>query len=258
MPVQRMSNLVPNQARIGDLWLHRVGMGQVLDMFQGWVERREPHHVVTVNLQFLSIASRKRAFVDVVRNAGLAVADGVAILWISKLGRCPIPQHITGHDLIHACAAESAQRGYSIFLFGGAPGVAEQASARLQQLYPGVSIVGTCHGMASEEEDWHLVEVIRQARPDFLFVALGAPKQEFRIHRHLHQICYPVCGGIGGDLDVLAGRARRAPVWMQKSGLEWAYRLGKEPGRLWKRYLLQALPMAIRAGTSALVKSARP
>jgi N-acetylglucosaminyldiphosphoundecaprenol N-acetyl-beta-D-mannosaminyltransferase len=131
----------------------------------------------------------------------------------------------------------------------------------LEEEHPGVRVVGSYDGRftwdgrgVTEEDERGAVEAIRAARPDFLFVALGCPKQDYWIARHLHEVDVPVSIGVGGVFDVIAGRVERAPRWMQRSGLEWAHRLAQEPGRLWKRYLIEAAPTVCSLSVSALAK----
>ena len=253
------------RVRIGGLDLDRVGLAEVLEMARASIQQRRPCHIVTVNLQFLSVAERDPAFAQVVNGADVVVADGVPVLWLSRLLGAPIPQRVTGHDLLYGCAALAAQEGYSLFFLGAEPEVAEAATRRLDALFPGLRVAGTHQGAftpdgygATEAEERGAVEAVRDARPDILFVALGCPKQEYWASRHLHEVEVPVCAGIGGVLDVLAGRRQRAPTWMQRAGLEWLFRLQQEPRRLLGRYLGDGVPTSLRLGAAALWTRASP
>ncbi len=251
----------PDRGRIeiGALRLDRPELPQVEQQLCAFVESGKAHHAVTANLHFASIAQRDQRFAEIVQQADLVVADGMPLLWLARLQGARIPARVTGHDLLHLSAGLSVSRGYSLFLLGGGPGVAEGAAAKLRSKYPGVKVVGTFQGEftaegrgATEEAEREAVAAIRAAKPDFLFVGLGCPKQEYWIQRHLEQLGVPVSTGIGCVLDVLAGSVGRAPRWMQRSGLEWLYRTKQEPGRLWKRYLIDDVPVAVRLSGAAI------
>jgi N-acetylglucosaminyldiphosphoundecaprenol N-acetyl-beta-D-mannosaminyltransferase len=253
------------RVRLGPLNIDRVPLPHVPDLLAQYLHRGEPHHIVTANLQFLGVAARDPAFARVVNQSQLVVADGMPLLALSQLKGSPIPHRITGHDLLQISASLAAREGYSLAFLGAAPGVAQEAARRLREMHPGLGPIGLHQGYiapnglgVSPEDEDTLVDTLKRSRPHFLFVALGCPKQEFWISRHLHEVGIPICVGVGGTLDVLAGRLKRAPVWMQRTGLEWSYRLAQEPQRLWKRYLLGDLPTLSRVGAAALANRRRP
>jgi N-acetylglucosaminyldiphosphoundecaprenol N-acetyl-beta-D-mannosaminyltransferase len=210
--------------------------------------------VVTVNLDFLSIAERNSTFRETLNEADLAVADGMPLVWLSRLKGEPLAERVAGVELVGESCRVAAELGGSVFLLGAAPGVAEAAGRRLETLNPGLSIAGTYSppvGPLTPRENDRIVRMVREAAPDCLFVALGAPRQDLWIRENLSQLQVPMAMGVGCVLDLLAGSVRRAPVWMQRMCLEWAYRLGQEPTRLWRRYLLNDLPMFARLMLSA-------
>jgi N-acetylglucosaminyldiphosphoundecaprenol N-acetyl-beta-D-mannosaminyltransferase len=162
---------------------------------------------------------------------------------------------VAGVELVKESCRVAAGLGARIFLLGAAPGVAEAAGRRLEATYPGLEIAGTYSppvGVLGAAENRQIVELIREAQPEFLFVALGAPRQDLWIREHLSELQVPVAMGVGCVFDLLAGNVRRAPGWMQRTGLEWAFRLVHEPQRLWRRYLLNDLPMLLRLATGSL------
>jgi N-acetylglucosaminyldiphosphoundecaprenol N-acetyl-beta-D-mannosaminyltransferase len=171
--------------------------------------------------------------------AALALPDGVGLLWAAKCLRQPLRERVTGADTLPAIAERAAARGYGLFFLGAAPGVAERAAAMLCERYPGLRVVGCYAGSPDLAEEDALVARVRAARPDALFVAYGAPRQDLWIARNLQRLDVPVCMGVGGTLDFVAGVARRAPRWMRRWGLEWLHRLICQPWR-WRRML--ALP----------------
>jgi N-acetylglucosaminyldiphosphoundecaprenol N-acetyl-beta-D-mannosaminyltransferase len=223
-----------------------------LERIVQFIQSGTPHQAVTVNLRFLSIARREPRFAQVVNESALAVVDGTPLVWLTRLAGSPVPERVTGTDLLLDCAGMAAREGRSIYLLGARPGVAEEAARRLQQQFPGLRIAGVQHGYFSPDEQPHVVEAIRRAKPDVLFVAMGCPKQDYWIHDNLQALGVPVSIGIGGTLEVVTGKVRRAPAWMQRSGLEWLYRMLQEPRRLWRRYLLEDLPTTARVSLSIL------
>lgn len=242
------------RARILDLELDRVTVGAVMERIKGFIQQDTPHQIVTVNLQFVSVARKNREFAQLINQSDLVVADGMPLVWMSRLLPAPIPERITGQDLFSQCAALAAEKGYGVFLLGGAPGAAREAAAKLTTVYPGLRVTGTEHGRFPQrgpaENQEALVQALREFKPRFLFVGLGCPKQDFWIRDNMQHLGVPVCVGVGGTFDVFAGRLKRSPAWMQRCGVEWAFRLQQEPRRLWKRYLMQDLPTALRIFTS--------
>ena len=207
------------------------------------VQSGRPHQVVTVNTDFLNIGHRDPGFIDLLNAAAVSVPDGMPLLWLSQLLGRPLPERITGTDLLMDSAGLAAEHGWSLFLLGAAPGVAQEAARRLSERFPGLRIAGTYSPPIYEGRnrllEARMVDVVRAARPDMLFVAMGAPKQECWIYEELEALGVPVCIGIGGVLNFITGRIPRAPQMLQRAGLEWLFRLVLEPRRLWRRYLVE-------------------
>ncbi len=222
--------------------IDRTRRDQVLSQVDAFVRSRKTHQIVTVNVDFLNIAHRDPSFVRLLNNAAIAVPDGMPLLWVSRIVGHPLPERITGTDLLDGCARLAAQRGYRMFLLGAAPGVADEAAALLQRRYPGLNVVGTYAPPECVEfdpaENLHIHDLVRAAQPDLLFVALGTPKQEKWIYQNLQELGVPVCVGVGGVFNFITGRIPRAPQPFQRAGLEWLFRLLLEPRRLWHRYLV--------------------
>lgn len=222
---------------------------EALERIERYVQEGRPRQIVTANLDFARLFRRDPDFRAAIAAADLVVADGMPIVWLARLRGTPLPERISGIDLMDGCAALAARKGYGIFLLGAGPGIAPRAAAALQRRYPGLRVAGALTpplGAFSPEIDAALVETVRAAAPEMLFVALGAPRQELWLRAHLAELGVPVCIGVGCAFDVLSGRRSRAPRWMQRSGLEWAFRLAQEPRRLWRRYLLGDLPLFAR------------
>jgi exopolysaccharide biosynthesis WecB/TagA/CpsF family protein len=199
--------------------------------------------VSTINLDFLVRAQREETVRNIFLRSDLNLADGAPVVLLGRLLGARIPGRVAGADLIPALVGEAARTGARIFLLGGEDGVALAAAARLRQLYSGLVIAGTYEPPRAAVEDMNNTEIlwrISEASPDVLLVAFGHPKQERWIDVHREQLGVSVAIGVGCVLDLIAGRRRRAPRWMQATGLEWAYRLTQEPRRLWGRYLTDA------------------
>jgi N-acetylglucosaminyldiphosphoundecaprenol N-acetyl-beta-D-mannosaminyltransferase len=198
------------------------------------------HQVATVNADFVVKALNDPELRLLLQQADMATADGMPLVWGSRLLGAPLRGRVTGADMVPALAARAAQKGYSLYLLGAAPGVAARAATILQEQNPGLRIAGVYSPPQRPvlEMDQAIVDQIKAARPDILLVAFGNPKQEKWIGMHAPELGVPVCIGVGGTLDFVAGKTRRAPQWMQQAGLEWVYRLAQEPRRLWKRYVV--------------------
>ncbi|MCL5946515.1 MAG: WecB/TagA/CpsF family glycosyltransferase [Chloroflexi bacterium] len=229
-----------------DVRIDVVDLWETMQFVREAIASRRPHQIVTVNVDFLKLARGDTGYRHLLNTADLAVADGMPLVWASRLMGMPLPQRITGMDLMLGCAELAAREQRRMFFLGGTEGVAHQAAERLQERFPGLIIGGVYAppmGSFSPHEHARMVRCIREACPDMLFVAFGAPRQDIWIREHMAELRVPVAVGVGGTFNFLAGRVRRAPVWMQDTGLEWLFRLQQEPKRLWRRYLLQDLPV---------------
>ncbi|GAB4214572.1 MAG: WecB/TagA/CpsF family glycosyltransferase [Roseiflexaceae bacterium] len=197
------------------------------------------HQVATVNADFVVNSLRDPELRFILQASDMTTADGAPLVWGARLLGVPLRDRVTGADLVPQLAERAAERGYSIYLLGAAPGVAARAALRLQQRHPNLRIVGVASppNRPVLEMDRSIIDEIRAAQPDILLVAFGNPKQEKWISMHRHELGVPVCIGVGGTLDMIAGVTKRAPRWMQQSGLEWLFRLLQEPRRLWRRYV---------------------
>jgi N-acetylglucosaminyldiphosphoundecaprenol N-acetyl-beta-D-mannosaminyltransferase len=206
------------------------------------VRRGSPGYVVTPNAHHVVLLQHDALLREIYENALLVVPDGVPLLWAAKLLGTRLPGRVNGTDLFETLCARAAQEGLRVFLLGGREGAAAAAAARLSARHPSLDICGVhCPPMNFESNPTDCADIaaaIAGARPDLLFVGLGAPKQEYWMYRNCRQLGVPVSLGIGVSFELVGGIVPRAPRWMQRSGLEWLYRLGAEPGRLWKRYLV--------------------
>jgi len=233
------SNVKRETSAILGVRVDSVNYEQALSLIEDFVVSGTSHQVVTVNPEFIVAAQSDHDFRRLLNASSLALPDGVGLLWAARFLGQPLQERVTGTDSVQRVAALAARRGYSLFLLGAAPGVAVETAARLCEAYPGVTIVGTHAGSPAPEEEDEIMGMIQRAKPDILFVAYGAPQQDKWIARNLERLGVPVAMGVGGAFDFISGRAKRAPRWLQRLGLEWLHRLLHQPWR-WCRML--ALP----------------
>ncbi|MCP4641574.1 MAG: WecB/TagA/CpsF family glycosyltransferase [bacterium] len=207
------------------------------------IESREPSYVVTPNVDHVCRYAKDEHFRTAYGGAYLVLADGMPLLWASRLLGKPLYEKLSGSDLVPLLCEFAAQRGYTVFFFGAEQGVAEEAMHRLCKRYPALQVAGAYsppYGFDEcPEENAKAVAKIAQARPDICFVALGCPRQEYWMERHFREADASVMLGVGAALDFAAGKQKRAPVWVQNWGMEWLWRLCHEPRRLWRRYLVE-------------------
>jgi N-acetylglucosaminyldiphosphoundecaprenol N-acetyl-beta-D-mannosaminyltransferase len=229
------------RVRIGQLELDPVTFEQALERIAELVDAGEGGAVFTPNVDHVVKAESDVEFRRAYSSGSLCLADGVPILWAARLLGSPLPAKVSGSDLVLPLARLAGERRWRVYMLGGGPGVAAEAGVKLSREL-GVDVVGTDSPFVHEDGTTEQAEVtlrrIAGTRPHLVLVALGAPKQERFIDRYSDQLRPAVAVGVGGSLDFVAGRTRRAPAWMSRAGLEWLFRLGQEPRRLWRRYLI--------------------
>ena len=216
-----------------------VTFQQTLDRVEALIAARKPTYFITANLHYCMLTERDPRLDPLNRAATLIVADGMPIVWASRWRTTRLPERVTGSDLIPALCELAAHKGYKVFLLGGAPEVAKEAERRLREKHPTLQIVGVESPPFREltpEEHAELVGRIRAANPDMLFVSFGQPKGVLWLQQHCESLGVPVTAQVGATIDFLAGKVSRAPRWVQRIGLEWVYRLAREPKRLGSRY----------------------
>lgn len=187
--------------------------------------------VYTPNSEIILHAYKNPDYCKVLNRGDMITPDGIGVVYASRILRRPLPERVGGFDLANEVLRRVAGTGKRVYLFGGKPGVADKAAEKICTLYPGTIICGTQDGYFDAEKERKIIEDINEKKPDLLFVCLGFPKQELWIDAHKDELCSKVCMGIGGSLDVFAGTVKRAPIGFQKLGLEWLYRLLKQPSR---------------------------
>ncbi len=229
----------PQRHSILGILVHDVTEDEAVAWVERFVQEGRPRQVATVNPEFVMRARRDVAFRETLQAADLAVPDGVGLVWAGRLLGTPFRGRVPGVELSRRLAALAAARGYRLFLLGAGPGVAEETARRLQEDYPTLAIAGTYAGSPDPAEEEAIVARVRAAAPQVLLVAYGAPQQDLWLRRNLPRLGAVVGVGVGGTFDYISGRVPRAPAWMRRLGLEWLYRLLRQPWR-WRRML--ALP----------------
>lgn len=207
------------------------------------VEKKQNAIVVTPNIDHLVLLETNESLRNAYNQADLILADGMPIIWFSKLFGTPIKEKISGSDFLPKLCAVAARKQYKMFFLGAAEGVAEQAAEKLTSRYPGLQVVG-CYspsvGFEKKEDEMNKIDVLlKESQPDILVVALGCPKQEILICENRNRWNVPLSLGVGASLDFAAGRVKRAPKWMSRMGLEWFYRILQEPRRMFYRYFIR-------------------
>jgi N-acetylglucosaminyldiphosphoundecaprenol N-acetyl-beta-D-mannosaminyltransferase len=172
----------------------------------------------------------------IIASCDLINADGMPVVWASKLLGNPLPCRVAGVDLFQELVRLCAENGYRPFFFGAREWVVEKLVEEFKQRHPQLNVAGYRNGYYAEEEELDIAEMVRKSNADMLFVGFSSPKKEKFLNRWMPMMQVPFCMGVGGSFDIISGRTKRAPAWMQKSGLEWCYRIYQEPRRMWKRY----------------------
>jgi N-acetylglucosaminyldiphosphoundecaprenol N-acetyl-beta-D-mannosaminyltransferase len=235
----------PPRFRLGHTAIDRISMDYAAVLVTEALLHREsfpPLQIVGPNAFLVTLAEHNDRFAQAMQAADLAVPDGISIVIASRLLGSPIPERVTGGDLMERMCAESAHYGFRLFFLGGLPGAAAMAAFNLSELYPGLRICGTCCPPMGFENDpaeqARVRKIIEELKPDLLCVALGAPKQEIWMHENAATLPVGAILPVGAAFDTQSGLRRRAPGWIQRIGLEWLFRLVMEPRRLWRRYLI--------------------
>jgi len=223
---------------IFDIPVSSMTLSETVDYLEGAIERRAPHQVVTINPIMIMEGIHNPAFRRVLLEAELNVPDGAGLVWAARYVKKPVAERVPGIDLMHELLARGEKRGFRVFLLGADRDTIVLAATKLRERYPGIELVGYRNGYFGEDEDVEVVEQIRQAKPDMLFVGRSLLTQEPWIAKYKDRLNIPVMMGVGGSFDILSGKLKRAPVAMQRLQLEWLYRLLQEPKRIGRMLVL--------------------
>ena len=222
--------------------VHHVTMSETVAIVRRLLTSGSCHQIVTINGAMLVRAARDERLRRVVNGASLTTADGVGVVLAGRILRRAPFERVAGVDLVDRLCALCAQNGCRVYLLGALPGVSDAAAKTLRVRHPGLNICGVQHGYFERSQEAGVIQRIGAERPHLLLVALGSPRQEEWIASHRESLGAAVCVGVGGTFDVLASRVRRAPYWMQRGGLEWAYRLLQEP---WRWRVIATFPVLV-------------
>ena len=239
-----MANFSCSTVAVLGVPFHNVTMDETLALIEEQIREGGFHQVATANVDFLKNAMHDEGMRNILCSCDMVIPDGMPVVWMSRLIGTPLKERVSGIDLVERLADLSARRGYSVFMLGASEVSSQRAAKVLRTKYPDLRIVGRYSPPPAPLERMDHEEIlqrIEEARPDILLVAFGNPKQEQWIAKHRDRLKVPVCIGIGGSFDMLAGTMQRAPQWMQKSGLEWLHRMLQEPKRLALRYFHDAM-----------------
>lgn len=202
------------------------------------IRKKNPTQHVVINASKVNLMRDDEKLRSIVNSCPIINADGSSIVWAAKQLGLPLADRVTGIDLFLRLVQVSAEKNYSIYLFGATEEVVKRVKACFEEEYPSLRIAGYRNGYFGKEDEPEMLAEMESSKADILFVAFSSPKKEYWVHENLNQLSIPFVMGVGGSFDVVAGKTKRAPSWMQKMGLEWFYRFIQEPGRLWRRYIV--------------------
>lgn len=223
---------------IAGVRIDNVSEAEAVARIDRFIEEGGPHYMVVVNAAKVAAANREESLRSVIEEADLVTADGMSVVWASRLLGRPLKERVTGIDLFDRLVEHAARRDLSVYFLGAKDEAVARVVERFRALHPRLRVAGYRNGYFSAQESDRIAEQIRESGADLLFVAMGSPTQEYWISSSLRRTGVRFALGVGGSFDHLSGLARRAPAWMQSAGLEWFYRLLREPRRLWRRYLV--------------------
>ena len=238
---------MPKKVTILGVPVDAITMGEAVARIDGFIEKRTPVLVATANAEMLMRATHDGALRRILQGAAMVTPDGAGTVWAAHHLGHAMPERVAGYDMVQELMREAPAKHRRIFFFGSAPGVADKAKAKAEQLYPGIEIVGTRNGFFTAADEPAIIEEIKAAHPDILLAALGVPKQEKWLAKHLGELSVPVAIGVGGTFDVMAGVMKRAPRWMQRAKLEWLFRGMMQPQRAGRLLALPRFVLKVHA-----------
>lgn len=215
-----------------------VRMAQLLNICEEHIDSKKALLLGVVNVAKLVNCRKNIELQRSLTEADIVLADGLPIIWLSRMLGDPLPERVTGIDIMYELLKEANKKHYRVYFLGAQPEVLQTMIKTIQKDYPGIAIAGYRDGYFDKDEEQDVAKNIKDSHADILFVGISSPKKENFLKNWLNFIDAPICHGVGGSFDILAGVTNRAPIWMQKCGLEWLYRLIQEPRRMWKRYLI--------------------
>lgn len=232
-----------NKVKILGVDIDNLSLKEAVNEIDRLIKTGKPSLLVTANPEIIWVARSDPYFAECLSSAKLVTADGIGVVLAARILGNPLKQRVTGIDLTTALFADAVKKNYKFYFVGGKPGIAERAAEQITIRYPGIQILGVHHGYF--KDDTEIIKDISDKKPDILLVALGMGKQERWIKERVKSAGVPVSIGVGGSFDVFSGEVKRAPVWMQKAGLEWLYRLVTQPSRIGRMLQLPKFLVAV-------------
>ncbi|WP_229215802.1 WecB/TagA/CpsF family glycosyltransferase [Duganella sp. CY15W] len=231
--------LPPERITMMGCAMDNLTMEETLQRVEGFIASGQPHQHVVVNVDKLVKAQHDPELRRIINECALINVDGMPVVWASRLLGKPIKERVAGVDLFESLMGRAAQRQWRVYLLGAREEVVAGVKQVYERRYPGLVVAGYRNGYWKPEEEAGVVDAISAARADLLFVAISSPKKEHFLGRYQEQMKIPFAMGVGGTFDVAVGRVQRAPLWMQRNGLEWFYRFLQEPRRMFRRYFIE-------------------
>lgn|SRR5690606_19045283 len=218
--------------------IHSLTMGQTIKEIENNINLNKQTHHVVVNAAKLVNMQTDKTLYDSVVNCDIINADGQSVVWASRILKQPLPERVAGADLMINLMDLAGEKGYKVFLFGAKEEIVSKVAKMYRDKFGNQVIAGYRNGYYAEGEEEAIAKMIAESAAQMLFVAISSPKKEIFLNKYKDIINTPFIMGVGGTFDVISGHIKRAPIWMQKAGLEWLYRTYQEPKRMWKRYLI--------------------
>ena len=219
-------------------YVNAISMNETINEVEKIIHEGKPTQHVVINASKVNLMEKDVRLRKIVNDCPLINADGASIVWAAKRLGIPLKERVTGCDLFQELVKVAAKKDYKIFLFGAKEEVVTKVKRIFEQKYPTLKIVGYRNGYFSPSDEPEMIKIMANSGADMMFVAFSSPKKEYWVNKYLNELNIPFVMGVGGSFDVVAGVTDRAPLWMQKHGLEWFYRFIQEPRRMWKRYII--------------------
>lgn len=229
---------IDDRYEILNTYVNAISMDETIKRVEEIIKKGVPTQHVVINAAKVNLMEQDLKLRSIVNACPLINADGASIVWAAKVLGVPLTERVTGIDLFQKLVELSENKGYKIYLFGAKEEVVLKVKRIFETRYPKLKIVGYRNGYFTEKDEAEIVENIAASNADIMFVAFSSPKKEYWVNKYLKELNIPFVMGVGGSFDVVAGITERAPLWMQRNGLEWLYRFIQEPRRMWKRYII--------------------